>query len=163
MSNISLNFTAEDLASGQGDSYSVVPAGSYNATIFAVKQETVKSGPNEGKPRFNIQFKLTGEGVENRRVFGYVALYKAGDFWKTQAFFKALGYDLTAGTFQVPTPNELSGKPIGVRVKVGKDQDGNDRNEVAGFDASTSASDLLTSLGATPIASSPAISSDIWA
>lgn len=152
---ISLNFTQEDLAASEG-SYSVVPAGSYNATIFEAKLEQVKSGPNEGKPRFNIQFKLTGEGVENRRVFGYVALYKAGDYWKTQAFFKALGYDLTAGTFEVPSPADLAGKPIGVRVKVGKDQDGNDRNEVAGFDAPTIAS-LLGSFGATPVAAG-----DLW-
>jgi len=157
--SISLNFTAEDLSAASSGDYSVVPAGSYNATIFDVKQETVKSGPNEGKPRFNIQFRLTGEGVENRRVFAYVALYKAGDYWKTQAFFKALGYDLTAGTFAVPSPQELSGKPIGVRVKVGKDQDGNDRNEVSGFDKAASVNDLMASIGATPTTPT----GDVWA
>jgi Protein of unknown function (DUF669) len=159
MSNISLNFTAEDLSSSEG-SYSVIPAGSYNATIYDIKQETVKSGPNEGKPRFNIQFRISDGANENRRVFGYVALYKAGDYWKTQAFFKALGYDLTAGSFTVPTPQELSGKPIGVRVKVGKDQDGNDRNEVSGFDAATASAGvaaLLSSMGATPVTSG-----DVW-
>ena len=89
-----------------------------------------------------------------------MALYKAGDYWKTQAFFKALGYDLTAGEFKVPTPQELSGKAIGVRVKVGKDQDGNDRNEVAGFDtasASALTNVVLASIGATHI--SPG---DVW-
>lgn len=158
--SISLNFTAEDLSSNSTGDYGVVPAGSYNATIFDVKQETVKSGPNEGKPRFNIQFRISDGPSENRRVFGYVALYKAGDYWKTQAFFKSLGYDLTAGTFTVPTPQELSGKPIGVRVKVGKDQDGNDRNEVAGFDAATASASLnavMSSIGATPVTSG-----DVW-
>lgn len=153
---ISLNITSEDLAAAEAGSYSVVPAGSYNATIYEAKLEQVKSGPNEGKPRLNIQFKLTGEGVENRRVFGYVALYKAGDFWKTQAFFKALGYNMQAGTFEVPNPADLAGKPIGVRVKVGKDQDGNDRNEVAGFDAPTLTS-LMGSFGATAISAE-----DVW-
>ena len=158
--SISLNFTAEDLSSNSTGDYGVVPAGSYNATIFDVKQETVKSGPNEGKPRFNIQFRISDGPSENRRVFGYVALYKAGDYWKTQAFFKALGYDLTAGTFTVPSPQELSGKPIGVRVKVGKDQDGNDRNEVSGFDAATAAagvSAIMASIGATHVTTG-----DVW-
>jgi hypothetical protein len=158
--SISLNFTAEDLSSTSTGDYGVVPAGSYNATIFDVKQETVKSGPNEGKPRFNIQFRISDGPSENRRVFGYVALYKAGDYWKTQAFFKALGYDLTAGEFVVPSPQELSGKPIGVRVKVGKDQDGNDRNEVSGFDAATPAAGvtaIMASIGATHVTSG-----DVW-
>lgn len=158
--SISLNFTAEDLASTSTGDYGVVPAGSYNATIFDVKQETVKSGPNEGKPRFNIQFRISEGPSENRRVFGYVALYKAGDYWKTQAFFKALGYDLTAGSFTVPTPQELSGKPIGVRVKVGKDQDGNDRNEVAGFDTASASAVrdvIMASIGATHVTAG-----DVW-
>jgi hypothetical protein len=88
-------------------------------------------------------------------VFAYIALYVAGDFWKTQSFFKALGFDMKSGEFEVPETNELLGKSIGVRVKVGKDQNGEDRNEVAGFDKATVDS-LLGSLGATPVVS------DVW-
>ncbi len=151
MSAISFNITEEALASAAGSDYGVVPAGSYNATVYEVKSETVRSGPNEGKPRFNVQFRLTGEGVENRRVFSYVALYVANDFWKTQSFFSALGYDMKSGKFTVPEPTELAGKAIGVRVKVGKDQNGADRNEVAGFDKPTAAAGAdaaLASIGA---------------
>lgn len=155
MSNIVISGITEEALNSQSQ-YTVVPAGSYNATIFDVKSETVKAGPNEGKPRFNVQFRLTGEGVENRRVFGYVSLYVAGDFWKTQSFFSALGYDVKSGKFTVPDTNDLLGKPIGVRVKVGKDQNGADRNEVAGFDkpAEQSAGSLLESMGAKPIETS---------
>lgn len=138
-----------------GAPLSAIPAGSYNATIFDVKQEQVRSGPNEGKPRLNIQFRISSGQYENRRVFAYIALYVAGDFWKTQSFFKALGYDMKSGDFEVPETNDLLGKAIGVRVKVGKDQNGEDRNEVAGFDKAT-ADSLLDSLGATPV------SSDVW-
>ena len=132
-----------------------IPAGSYNATIFDVKQEEVRSGPNEGKPRLNVQFRISDGQYENRRVFAYIALYVAGDFWKTQSFFKALGYDMKSGDFEVPESTELMGKAVGVRVKVGKDQNGEDRNEVAGFDKATSES-LLTAMGAVP-------ASDVWA
>ena len=161
MSNISFNVTEEALASVAGGDYTPIPAGSYNATVFEVKLEQVKSGPNEGKPRFNIQFRISQGEHENRRVFGYVALYVAGDFWKTQSFFSALGYDMKSGEFKVPEINELLGKPIGIRVKVGKDGEGRDRNEIAGFDkpAKSSVDDLLTdTLGAKPVAAS----SDLW-
>jgi hypothetical protein len=141
-------------ASSSSGPMQAIPAGSYNASIFDVKQEEVRSGPNEGKPRLNVQFRISDGQYENRRVFAYIALYVAGDFWKTQSFFKALGYDMKSGDFEVPEPTELMGKAIGVRVKVGKDQNGEDRNEVAGFDKATTES-LLGSMGASPV-------SDVW-
>lgn len=147
--------TESSLSSGPSSGpMSVIPAGSYNATVFEVKQEEVRSGPNEGKPRFNVQFRISGGQYENRRVFSYIPLYVAGDFWKTQSFFSSLGYDMKSGDFEVPEVNELQGKAIGVRVKVGKDQNGEDRNEVAGFDKATTES-LLGAMGATPV-------SDVW-
>lgn len=136
--------------SGGGGSLGAIPAGSYNATVFDAKLEEVRSGPNEGKPRLNIQFRISGGQYDNRRVFSYIALYVAGDFWKTQSFFSSLGYDMKSGDFEVPDVLELQGKAVGVRVKVGKDQNGEDRNEVAGFDKATAES-LMSSLGATPV------------
>jgi hypothetical protein len=147
--------TQDALASGNtGAPLSAIPAGSYNATLFDVKQEEVRSGPNEGKPRLNVQFRISGGQYENRRVFSYIPLYVAGDFWKTKSFFSSLGYDMKSGDFEVPEPSTLAGSPIGVRVKVGKDQNGEDRNEVAGFDKAT-AEDNLGSMGAVPV-------SDVW-
>ena len=155
MSSIKINITEEALVE-TGGSYEPVPAGSYNATIFDVKSETVKSGDNAGKPRYNVQFALTGEGVNNRRVFSYIPLYVAKDFWKTKSFFSAIGVDMAAGDFVVPEPNELAGKPIGVRVKIGQDQEGKPKNEVAGFDKSTdTAASALAATGAKPVG-------DVW-
>jgi hypothetical protein len=94
--------------------------------------------------------------VENRRVFSYVPLYVANDFWKTKSFFSALGIDMKAGDFTVPEAADLAGKPIGVRVKVGADQNGQPRNEVAGFDKATnSAASALEAIGAKPV-------DDVW-
>lgn len=156
MSAIKLNITQDALDSTTGGDYTPVPEGSYNATIFDVKAEDVRSGENAGKPRFNIQFRLSGPGVENRRVFSYVPLYVAKDFWKTKAFFSALGIDMAVGSFTVPTPDELAGKAIGVRVKIGTDMEGKPRNEVGGFDKPTSdAASLLAASGAKPVG-------DVW-
>jgi hypothetical protein len=156
MSTIKISGITEESLASKGGSYEPVPAGSYNATVFDAKLEEVRSGPNEGKPRLNIQFSITDEGHKNRRVFSYVPLYVGNDFWKAQSFFKALGYDMKAGDFEVPTPNELAGKPIGVRVKIGTDQNGQPRNEVGGFDKSTDpAGAALAGLGAKPVG-------DVW-
>lgn len=141
-----ISFSADALES-KGTS-EPVPAGSYNATVFDIKEETVRSGPNEGKPRFNVQFRISEGAHENRRVFSYVPLYAGNDAWKAAAFFKSLGYDVKAGNFKVPATADILGKPIGVRVKVGADQNGAPRNEVSGFDKATTASDVLSSLGA---------------
>lgn len=155
MSGIKITgITAEALAD-KGGSYEPIPAGSYNATIFEAKLEEVKSGPNEGKPRYNIQFSIADEGYKNRRVFSYVPLYVANDFWKTKSFFSALGKDITAGDFTAPNAGDLAGIPIGVRVKVGQDQNGQPRNEVAGFDKATDAASLLVAAGAKPVG-------DVW-
>jgi|TARA_R110000782_G_scaffold24891_6_gene64676 hypothetical protein len=159
MASIKLKITeevAQAADKGNTGSFDPVPAGSYNATIYNIEVENVRSGANEGKPRFNIQFRISEGQNENRRVFSYVPLYIANDFWKTQAFFKGLGVDMKAGDFTVPEANSLLGKSIGVRVKIGTDMNGQPRNEVGGFDASTSTGDVLTSMGAT------AVEGDTW-
>lgn len=150
-----ISFSADALESKSG-SIEPVPAGSYNATVFDIKEETVRSGPNEGKPRFNVQFRISEGAHENRRVFSYVPLYAGNDAWKAAAFFKSLGYDVKAGNFKVPATGDILGKGIGVRVKVGTDQNGAPRNEVSGFDKATTASDILSSVGAT------AVDGDTW-
>lgn len=148
MSIVIKGITEATLTSSNTSDYSPIPAGNYSATIFDVKAEEVKSGENAGKPRFNIQFRIAAGPAENRRVFSYVPLYVAKDFWKTQSFFSALGYDLKSGDFAVPEIAELLGKSLTVRVKIGTDQNGAPRNEVSGFDAVKDAASFLESMGA---------------
>lgn len=133
----------------------VLPKGTYTATVYEVKSEEVRSGANAGKPRWNVQFRISGGEYENRRVFAYIPLYVAGDFWKTQSFFEALGYDVK-GDFTVPAPNEVLGKALDVRVTV-REAEGDypADNNVAGFNKPTSAADALKAMGAKP-------ASDLW-
>lgn len=155
MSGLSINITSADLQQNTG-SYSAVPAGTYAATIFNVELAQVKNGENAGKPQYKLQFRIAEGQYENRRLFTYVPLYTGKAFWKTQAFFGALGYDMKDGQFTVPTPNELAGKPIAVKVTIVKDQDGADDNNVAGFSKGASpvgAAANLGAMGATPVAS----------
>jgi len=123
----------------QGD-LGPIPAGTYACTIFDATAEEVRSGANAGKPRWNVQFRVTEGQYENRRLFSYIPLYVAGDFWKTQAFFTALGYDVK-GEFQVPDVRDVLGKSVDVKATVREAQgDYPADNNVAGFVKATSSS-----------------------
>ena len=123
----------------QGD-LGPLPAGTYVCTIFDATAEEVRSGANAGKPRWNVQFRVTEGQYENRRLFSYIPLYVAGDFWKTQAFFTALGYDVK-GEFKVPDIRDVQGKSIDVKATVREAQgDYPADNNVAGFVKASSSS-----------------------
>lgn len=154
MSDLIINIPS-DLPKSSGQS-TPVPAGNYPVTVYDVKAETVKSGANAGKPRWNIQLRISEGQYENRRVFVYIPLYVAGDFWKTQSFFESLGYDMKAGDFKVPAPADLLGKATVARVTI-REAEGqySAENNVSGFNvnksAGNSAVDNLTATGATPV------------
>lgn len=156
----SMNFSAE--AFEQSNSYTPIPAGTYVATTYKVDLVQVKNGENAGKDQYNVQFRVTEGEYAGRAVFTYIPLYAGKAQWKTLAFFKALGYEPEPGKpFSIPTPNELSGRPIGVKVKVVAGQNG-EENNVAGFNsgsASSAVNNLAASLGAKPV-SDP---TSIWA
>lgn len=151
----SMNFSEDAFASNA--SYSPVPAGTYNTTVFEVKIVPVKNGENAGKDQFSVQFRIADGQYENRRLFTYIPLYAGKAQWKTLAFFKALGFEPKPNEpFQIPSPNDLSGKPVAVKVTVVPDQNGGTDNNVAGFSTasmSDAVSNLTAILGATPVAS----------
>ena len=141
-------------ASASTNSYDPLPKGKYDVAVFDVQSDTVKSGENAGKPRWKIQLKVTSGQFENRRLFTLIPLYVAGDFWKTQSFFEALGFDIQAGKFTVPEINEILGKVVTARVTIREAQGEYPAdNNVSGYDkpAASGASDLLASMGATAV------------
>ena len=143
---ISFNISASDLA--PKSDYSLLPAGTYTANIFDIETLEVKSGENAGKPQFKIQLRVSEGEFENRRLFTYVPLYTGKAFWKTQAFFEALGYDMKDGKFTVPANKDLLGKTIGAKVKIVPGLEG-EENNVAGFvKASNTPESLIKSMGA---------------
>lgn len=158
--SISINIPASALSdnSSSASDLGPLPKGTYEATIYNIVAEEVKGGANAGKPRWNVQFRISEGQYENRRLFSYIPLYVAGDFWKTQGFFEALGFDMKAGKFSVPAINDLLGKPIKVRVTV-REAEGDypADNNVSGFSAVTSGAAALAGIGATP-----ASGEDLW-
>jgi hypothetical protein len=153
----SINFGAD--AFGSSD-YAPLPEGTYNANVFEVEIVQVKNGENAGKDQFKVQFKVADGEFSNRRLFTYVPLYAGKASWKTVAFFKALGYEPKPGEpFTIPTPNELAGKSLGIKVKVVPSQDGGQENNINGFTATSNVESLLSAV----TAKAPASSDDLWA
>jgi hypothetical protein len=147
---LTINISSGDLA--PKSDYSLLPAGTYSATIFDLETLEVKSGENAGKPQFKVQLRVSEGEFENRRLFTYVPLYTGKAFWKTQAFFEALGYDMKDGKFAVPANKDLMGKTIGAKVKIVPGLEG-EENNVAGFvKASSTPEALIAGLGGKPVA-----------
>jgi hypothetical protein len=141
-------------SNSQNASYEPLPKGKYDTTIYDIQQETVRSGDNVGKPRWKVQLKVVSGDYENRRLFTLIPLYVAGDFWKAQSFFEALGFSLK-GNFEVPDTKDLLGKSLTARVAIREAQgDYPADNNVVGFELGKDlpVEDLLKStLGATTV------------
>jgi hypothetical protein len=157
----SLNFSAESF--NQSDSYSPIPAGTYTATVFEVKHVEVKNGANAGKPQYSVQFRIAEGQQENRRVFTYIPLYAGKSEWKALAFFKALGYEPKPGEpFTIPTPADLAGKPIAVKVTLVPDQNGGEENNVAGFKSGVSSQAVDNLAAILGVTTEPTASKDLF-
>ncbi len=143
----------DNLPEQKGSDLGPIPKGNYAVTVYDVKAETVKSGANAGKPRWNVQLRVSEGQYENRRLFVYIPLYVAGDFWKTQSFFESLGYSVK-GQFKLPEPSEILGKATEARVGI-REAEGqySAENNVSGFNvrAVSSAVDNLSAIGATAV------------
>jgi len=144
-------------SSASKGSYELLPKGKYEVTVYDIVPETVKSGENEGKPRWKVQLKISSGEFENRRLFALIPLYVAGDWWKTQSFFESLGYPVK-GKFEVPDMKDVLGRSLTARVTIREARgDYPADNNVSGFEVAIEkpVEDLLQStLGATPVDSS---------
>lgn len=63
-----------NLSDGDTSGFEALDAGRYPATVFEIKIDSVKNKDGQGKmpagtPMIKVQYRLSGEGVENRRVF----------------------------------------------------------------------------------------------
>lgn len=150
-----INVQSSDLASKSSKEYPVLPKGTYATTIYDVELTQVKSdGENYGKDQYKVLLKISDGEYAGRTLYTYIPLYTGKSFWKTEAFFTALGYEVAAGTFEVPEPKDLLGKPIGAKVTVVANRtSGDDENNVGGFTAATNGDvdAVLKSMGAAPV------------
>ena len=131
-----------NLSDADTSGFDAIEPGRYNAEIFEMKMDAVKNTLGTGKlpagtPCVKVQFKLTDEGVDNRRVFAQYNIpgpdYDAGKAAKMKGMFVrfliATGdkeEDVKSKKF-APDFEDYIGRPVVVVVgkEPKKDQSGN--------------------------------------
>lgn len=129
--------------------FNALPAGSYAVTVQSAEVGEYKKGGNADRPLVKVQFKvLDGQVGANRRIFQQVGIFEkwaptaknpdgsdnftffgffAAVTGKTEKEFRAW-FDETDDAFQeLPSPSELEGRKVVLRLKVVPDAYGYDK------------------------------------
>lgn len=145
MSGLRVNFSEKE-ASSEARSAELLPRGDYHVRLTEIEYREVSQGDNQGKPYWNLEFTIQSGAYENRRVWTNCMLFEPALYTFAQ-LMKACGFDVSAGEFEVPEPEELEGREmvavVAIKGKSKNKQTGEEydsRNEVKGiraYDAST--------------------------
>ncbi len=113
--------------------YTLIPKGDYEMLLEKINQESIKSGINAGKPRYNCQFTITDDSHAGRKVF--MGFMDDNEISQRQAKALALATNtpLVGTMYQVLTNS--AGKDFIANVGIRKDKSGEypDQNTIWSF------------------------------
>lgn len=112
-----------DLSKVKENNYGVLKAGTYTCKIVKAEETTSKSS---GNPMIKLELMYEEEGV---KLFDNVPIMEKM-MWKVKHLVEGTQTTLLNGELDV---NDLLGKYVDVKVKVEKDDVGDDRNKVADY------------------------------
>lgn len=116
----------------KANDFEAIPAGEYHAIVTKSEMKPTKDG---GGMRLNLTLQILSGKYQNRTVFDGLNVKNksaaAEQIGKSQ--LKALCVAVNVPDPQ--TSEELHNKPFTVKLKIGKDQNGNPRSEVAAYKA----------------------------
>jgi len=137
---LKVNFSSEEAAS-EGKSYDPIPKGEYHVKITDVElKECGENSKNPGKPYWALEFTVQDGQYEDRKVWTNCMLFSPALYTLSQ-LMKALGYNVSAGEFELPDGDDLVGRDVVIIVKVQGKRKGPDgteydeRNDVKGIKA----------------------------
>lgn len=83
-----------DDAYSKGGDFKPIPTGTkVQASVFAIEEVSVKSGPNKGKPQLDVTFKVQGGEYNGREIrYQKIPLYDGPAAWKLVTFAEAVGW-----------------------------------------------------------------------
>lgn len=113
--------------------YTLIPKGDYKMSLEKISQESVKSGVNTGKPRYNCQFTITDNRHTDRKVF--IGFMDDNEISRQQVKALALATNtLLVGTMYQVLANSAN-KDFIANVGVRKDKTGEyqDQNTIWAF------------------------------
>ena len=137
MSKFTLNLTGQSVqeeSSNSGD-FKPLPEGTYSATIYDVQEGEYASEANKGRPKFDVQVRISEGEFTNRRLFTHIPLFlEWGSGSDAFTFYDFFGPFVTGdsksfrkhvkdlvesgdGELDLPTTNDLMGREVEVFVK----------------------------------------------
>ncbi len=127
MANLS-GFNAADVDPNVG--FDAIPAGDYDAVITASELKETKSGTGKYL-QLTLQI-LSGE-YQNRKLWDRLNLENQNEKAVTIARGTLSAICRAVGVLTPNDSSELHDKPLRIRVKVRKDQEGNPQNEIGSY------------------------------
>jgi hypothetical protein len=141
-----------DEAYGKGGDFKPIPMGTkVQATVFAIDEVPVKSGPNAGKSQLDLTFKVQGGEFNGREIrYQKVPLYDGPGAWKLVTFAEAVGWPHKP----VSLPDNLQsvlGTVLTIKVnEKAPDSQGRIFNEVGGYAKATGEAGSVNTDAAAP-------------
>lgn len=133
----------ESVKANKVQRFTPMKPGKQNFTVYdAEVKEFGENSKSPGDPYYSVQLKVDGGEYNGRKVRVMVPFRTnwtpSADPAKREKhpngyptnfvpFFTALGFDVTAGDFEVPEPGEIMGLRLSARVTVEKDEYGYNR------------------------------------
>jgi len=112
--DLRVNFSSEEAAS---EARKPIPRGEYHVKITDIELKESQSEKNFGKPYWGMEFTIQDGEYSGKKVWTNCMLFN-GALYTFSQLMKALGYDVSAGEFEVPDPEDLIGQDVIVRVTI---------------------------------------------
>jgi len=125
-----VDFSGYGLAEAKANDFKCLPAGEYHAVIMEMEEKPTKDG--SGK-RLNVKLQIASGKHQNRTVFDGLNIKNKSEAAQRIGLGQLKALCIAAGVENPKSSQELIGKAVMIKLKVGKDQNGNDRNEVASY------------------------------
>ncbi len=128
MANLGTSFVTDEMPAST--SYEVLPAGWYTAMIGSVDIKQTKSGTGR---YFAIRYNITGPTHEGRVVFSNINFENANPKAEEIGRQQLRGLMEAIGIARLNDSDQLIGGHVKVKLKVEKDEQYGDKNQVTGF------------------------------
>lgn len=134
MANLGTSFVADEMPSG--GSYEVLPAGWYTATINDVQVKQTKSGTGR---YMAIRYDITGPTHQGRVVYSNVNFENANPKAEEIGRQQLRSLMEAVGLTRLTDSDQLIGHSVKIKLKIEKDEQYGDKNQVNGFGSAGSA------------------------
>lgn len=143
---LKLNFSENEANSAPRE---IAATGEYHCKVTEIQHKEVNPGSkNAGKPYWNIKFVIQDNPKDYSPLYSNIMLFEGedGTLGSLAQFLKAVGFEITAGTVELPDPDMLEGRDLvirGVKKPAGYDarakRELNERFQVTGYKKYTGA------------------------